>query len=49
MISNSKFTNVCFDSSAQRLMVKTTHKSDLPWSTIFSITAYYCVGALHEG
>ena len=30
MISNSKFTNICFHPSAQGLIVKTTLKSDLP-------------------
>ena len=28
--------------SAQRLMVKSTEKSDLPWSTIFSVIVYCC-------
>ena len=37
MTSNSELINVCFDSRAQRLMVKTTQKSDLPWSAIFSL------------
>ena len=40
MISNSKLINVCFDLSAQRLMVKTTQKSDLPSSAIFSLIVF---------
>ena len=40
MTSNGKLFNVCFNSSAQRLMVKTTQKSDIPWSAIFSVIAY---------
>ena len=41
MTSYSKLINVCFSSGAQRLMVKTTQKSDLPWSTIFSVIVYW--------
>ena len=37
MTSNGKLINVCFNSSGQRLMVKTTQKSDLPCSAIFSV------------
>ena len=37
MTSNCRLISVYFNSSAQRLMVKTTQKSDLPWSAIFSV------------
>ena len=40
MIRNGKVINDCFNLSAQRLMVKTTQKSDLPWSAIFSLIVY---------
>ena len=49
MTSNGKLVNVCFNSSTQRLMVKTTQKSDLPWSAIFSVIVYkQPVFSLHD-
>ena len=48
MIWNSKLINNCFNPSAQRLMVKTSSKSDLPWSAIFSVIVCYmlCLGSV---
>ena len=40
---NSKLINVCFDSSAQRLMVETTQKSDFSLSAIFCVIVYWTV------
>ena len=40
--------NVCFDSSAQRLMVKTTQKSDLSWSAIFRAIVYWSNRNIHS-
>ena len=40
MIWNRKLINVRFSLSTQRLMIKTTRKSDLPWSSIFSVIVY---------
>ena len=40
MTSNGKLINVCLNLSAQRLIAKTTQKSDLPWSAIFSVIVY---------
>ena len=37
----SKLINNCFNSSAQRLMVKTKQTSDLPWSAIFCVIVYF--------
>ena len=36
---------VCFASRAQRVMVKATQKSDLPWSAIFSVIVYFALMA----
>ena len=36
-VQNKKLINVCFSLNAQRLMVKTTQKSDLLWSAIFHL------------
>ena len=41
---NNELINVCFDSRAQRLVVKTTQKSDLPWSAIFSVMVLMKIG-----
>ena len=38
--SNGKLINVCFNSSAQRLMVKLHKSSDGPWSAIFRVIVY---------
>ena len=40
MTSNGKLIYFCFNSSAQGFMVKTTQKSDLPWSAIFIVIVY---------
>ena len=39
--SQAKLVNVCFNSGGQRLMVNTTHKSDLSRSAIFSVIVYF--------
>ena len=42
--------NVCFDSSGQRLIVKTIKMSDLPWSPIFSeLSVAVCGYEFHIG
>ena len=40
MDPNGKLIYFCFNSSAEGFMVKTTQKSDLPWSAIFSVIVY---------
>ena len=59
MTSNGKLINVCFNSSAQGHMVKTTQKSYRFWSAIFCEIVYrerstlYCIQnaefASHDG
>ena len=41
MTWKSELINVCFDSRAQKLMVKPSQKSDLPWSAIFRLIVYW--------
>ena len=40
MTLNNKLIDVCFNSSAQRFMVKTAQKLDLSESAIFNIIVY---------
>ena len=40
MTQNSNVINICFYSSAQRLMEETTQKFDLLWSTTFTVIVY---------
>ena len=40
MVWNSKLLNVYFNWSALRITVKTTQKSDMLWSAIFSVIVY---------
>ena len=46
MTSDSKVIKVSYSSSAERLMVKTTSESDLPWSAIFSVIVYWLLDLL---
>ena len=48
MTSDGKLTNVCFNSSAQKFMAKTTQKSDHPWSAIFSAIVYCHIFAVNS-
>ena len=40
MILDNKFAAICFNSSAPRLTVKATKKSNLPWSATFIVIVY---------
>ena len=40
MNSDSKVINICNDLNPQRVMVKTTKKSDCSWSAIFCVIVY---------